>query len=81
MSDSTFERVKKITIAQLNVKEEEVVPTASFMEDLSADSLDIIEILMKMETEFGIDAPDEETADLKTVQAVVDYVDAKLAAK
>ncbi|MDT7524879.1 MULTISPECIES: acyl carrier protein [Idiomarinaceae] len=68
------DRVKKIIVEQLGVKEEEVKPEASFENDLGADSLDIVELVMALEEEFGTEIPDEEAEKLKTVQAAIDYV-------
>ena len=68
------ERVKKIIIEQLGVKEEEVKPEASFENDLGADSLDTVELVMALEEEFETEIPDEEDEKIKTVQAAIDYV-------
>ena len=68
------ERVKKIVAVQLGVKEEEVVNTASFVEDLGADSLDTVELVMALEEEFETEIPDEEAEKITTVQAAIDYV-------
>ena len=68
------ERVKKIIIEQLGVKEEEVKPEASFENDLGADSLDTVELVMALEEEFETESPDEEAEKIKTVQAAIDYV-------
>ncbi|EKE86951.1 acyl carrier protein [Idiomarina xiamenensis] len=70
------ERVKKIIIEQLGVKEEEVKPEASFENDLGADSLDTVELVMALEEEFETEIPDEEAEKIKTVQAAIDYVKA-----
>jgi acyl carrier protein len=74
---STFERVKKVLIEQLDVSEDEVTPTASIVDDLGADSLDVVEIVMGLEEEFDIEIPDEDAEKLPTVQHIVDYVDEK----
>ncbi len=79
MSQDIFNRVKKVTVEELNVKEEEVVETASFTEDLGADSLDVVELVMAFEDEFGIDIPDDEVGEIKTVGNAVDYISKKLA--
>ena len=76
---STFERIKKIIVEQLGVNEKDVVPTATFVEDLNADSLDLVELIMAIEEEFSdtkikIEIPDEDVAKIKTVQDAVDYV-------
>lgn len=72
------ERVKKIIIEQLSVKEEDVVNTASFVDDLGADSLDTVELVMALEEEFDCEIPDEEAEKITTVQQAVDYVNAHL---
>lgn len=71
---SIEERVKKIIVEQLGVKEEDVKPEASFVEDLGADSLDTVELVMALEEEFDIEIPDEEAAKITTVQSAIDYV-------
>ena len=72
---STIEqRVKKIVAEQLGDKEEEVGNTASFVEDLGADSLDTVELVMALEEEFETEIPDEEAEKITTVQAAIDYV-------
>ncbi|ABO23471.1 MULTISPECIES: acyl carrier protein [Shewanella] len=68
------ERVKKIIIEQLGVKEEDVKPAASFVDDLGADSLDTVELVMALEEEFDTEIPDEEAEKITTVQAAIDYV-------
>ncbi|WP_099860726.1 acyl carrier protein [Pasteurella multocida] len=71
---SIEERVKKIIVEQLGVKEDEVKPEASFVEDLGADSLDTVELVMALEEEFDIEIPDEEAEKITTVQSTIDYV-------
>ncbi len=71
---SIEERVKKIVMEQLGVKEEEVVPEASFVDDLGADSLDTVELVMALEEEFETEIPDEEAEKITTVQLALDYV-------
>ena len=78
---STFEKVKNVVVEQLGVKEQEVKPEASFVEDLGADSLDTVELVMAIEEEFGIEIPDEDAEKAKTVGEVVEYIDKKLKAK
>lgn len=74
---STIEdRVKKIVIEQLGVKEEDVTLTASFVDDLGADSLDTVELVMALEEEFDTEIPDEDAEKITTVQQAVDYVNA-----
>jgi acyl carrier protein len=70
------ERVKKITIEQLGVSEAEVKIDSSFVDDLGADSLDTVELVMALEEEFDTEIPDEEAEKITTVQAAVDYVTA-----
>ncbi len=70
------ERVKKITVEQLGVSEEEVTNEASFVDDLGADSLDTVELVMALEEEFDTEIPDEEAEKITTVQAAIDYVTA-----
>jgi acyl carrier protein len=79
MATETFERVKKIIIEQLGVEDNEVTPEASITEDLGADSLDQVELVMAFETEFGIDIPDEEAEKIKTVGDAVSKIDASTA--
>jgi acyl carrier protein len=75
---SIEERVKKIVIEQLGVKEEEVTNKASFVEDLGADSLDTVELVMALEEEFECEIPDEEAEKITTVQEAIDYVNAHI---
>ncbi len=73
---SVEERVKKIVVEQLGVKEEEVSNTSSFVDDLGADSLDTVELVMALEEEFETEIPDEEAEKITTVQQAIDYVNA-----
>ena len=75
---SVAERVKKIVVEQLGVKEEEVSDSASFDDDLGADSLDTVELVMALEEEFECEIPDEEAENITTVQQAVEYVEAHL---
>ena len=68
------EKIVKIICEQLNVPEENVVPSASFVDDLGADSLDQVELIMAMEEEFDLSIPDEEAEKITTVQEAMDYV-------
>jgi acyl carrier protein len=75
MSD-VVERVRKIVVEQLGVKEDEVTLEASFVDDLGADSLDTVELVMALEEEFETEIPDEEAEKITTVQLAVDYINA-----
>ncbi len=68
------EKVRKIICEQLDVPEEDVVPSASFVDDLGADSLDQVELIMAMEEEFDISIPDEDAEKIATVQDAIDYI-------
>ena len=86
MADKTIEqRVKDIIVSQLNVNEEQVTPQASFLDDLGADSLDLVELIMAFEEEFKNEIkgeiPESEAEKLTTVGQVVDYIKAKSSAK
>ena len=72
------ERVKKIVCEQLGVKDDEVNNESSFVEDLGADSLDTVELVMALEEEFETEIPDEEAEKITTVQLAVDYINAHL---
>jgi len=74
-----FERLRKVVVEQLGVEEKEVVPTASFVDDLGADSLDLVELRMSLEEEFStpsrkIEIPDEDADKIGTIQGAVDYI-------
>lgn len=75
MSD-VQERVTKIVVEQLGVKPEQVTPEASFVDDLGADSLDTVELVMALEEEFDTEIPDEEAEKITTVQQAIDYINA-----
>ncbi|HTL73696.1 MAG TPA: acyl carrier protein [bacterium] len=76
MSDKPIDqRVKDIIVEQLGVKPEQVVPAAKFIEDLGADSLDTVELVMALEEEFGIEVPDEQAEKLQSVGDVIKYVE------
>ena len=75
-----FEKVKKIIVEQLGVEEEDVVMEASFIDDLGADSLDIVELIMALEEEFECEIPDEEAEKITSVQQAIDYVKAHVKA-
>ena len=69
-----FPKVKEIIVDQLGVEEDEVRPEAHFIEDLGADSLDIVELVMALEEEFGLEIPDEDAEKIATVTDAVDYI-------
>lgn len=73
-----FERVRDIVVEELGVEPEEVTNEASFLDDLGADSLDIVELIMAFEEEFDLEIPDEEAENISTVQDVVDYIEEHL---
>jgi acyl carrier protein len=75
MAASTYERLKKIVVEQLGVDEDEVKPEASFVDDLNADSLDLVELIMSLEEEFGAEISDEDAENIRTVQDAVDYIE------
>lgn len=74
------ERVKKIVVEQLGVKEDEIQNSASFVDDLGADSLDTVELVMALEEEFDTEIPDEEAEKITTIQEAIDYVNKNLEA-
>ncbi len=80
MSQEIFERVKKIVTEQLEVAPDDVTPQANFANDLNADSLDTVELVMALEEEFDIEIPDEAAEQIATVQAAVDYISNKVEA-
>jgi acyl carrier protein len=74
MSFPSEMKIIKIIAVQLDVSEDEVVPEASLIDDLGADSLDLVELVMAMEEEFGVDIPDTEAENIRTVQDAINYV-------
>ena len=72
---STFDKVKDIVLDKLGTEEDKITEAASFMDDLGADSLDTVELIMEMEEEFGIEIPDEKAEKLATVGDAVSYID------
>ena len=72
------EKIKKIIAEQLGVELDDVTQEASFVEDLGADSLDTVELVMALEEEFGVEIPDEDAEKLQTVQQAIDYIQEKL---
>ena len=75
---SVEERLKKIVVEQLGVNEGEVKPGASFVDDLGADSLDTVELVMALEEEFDCEIPDDQAEKITTVQQAIDYVNSRL---
>jgi acyl carrier protein len=71
------EKVKQIIVEQLGVDENQVEPSASFVDDLGADSLDIVELVMAFEEAFSLDIPDEDAEKIKTVKDAIDYIESK----
>ena len=71
------DKVKQIIVEQLGVDENQVEPAASFVDDLGADSLDIVELVMAFEEAFGLDIPDEDAEKIKTVKDAIDYIESK----
>jgi len=72
---TTFERLKKIIVEQLGVDDEEVTPQASFVEDLNADSLDLVELIMSLEEEFGMEISDEDAEKIQKVSDAVEFIE------
>jgi acyl carrier protein len=70
------ERLKKIVAEQLGVDESKITPNARFTDDLNADSLDLVEMIMSLEEEFGVEIPDEDAEKIVSVQDAIDYIDA-----
>ena len=80
---TVLERVKKVIVDQLGVDEEEVVPSASLTEDLKADSLDLMELIVALEEEFSdpankVEIPDEDVQNIATIQDIVDYIEGRM---
>jgi acyl carrier protein len=75
---SAEERLRKIIADQLGVPEEQVVPEASFIDDLNADSLEMVDLIISLEEEFGIQVSDEDAEKIKTVQDAIDYLHDRL---
>ena len=72
---STFDKVKEVIIDKLGVEESSIISDANFVNDLGADSLDTVELIMEFEEEFGIEIPDEDAENITTVGTAVDYID------
>lgn len=72
-----FDRVKSLMANQLNISQDKITMDANIINDLGADSLDVVEMLMTLEEEYGIEVPDEIAVELKTVGSIVEYIEAK----
>ncbi|MBI3910009.1 MAG: acyl carrier protein [Armatimonadetes bacterium] len=81
MSKSIFDRAKKVVVEQLEVSEDEVTPEAMFVEDLGADSLDVVELVMAFEEEFDIEIPDDDAEKIRTAGDAVKYIEEKTRAE
>ncbi|HUX67377.1 MAG TPA: acyl carrier protein [Terriglobales bacterium] len=81
MAESIEDKVRQIVVEKLGVEEGEVTPSASFVEDLGADSLDLVELVMEFETVFEIQIPDEDTEKIRRVQDAVAYIKDKTGSK
>ncbi|MCK5331228.1 MAG: acyl carrier protein [Candidatus Marinimicrobia bacterium] len=73
----TFAKVKEVIIDKLGIEEEKITREAHFVDDLGADSLDTVELIMQLEEEFGIEIPDEDAENITTVGAAVDFIESK----
>ncbi|GJM45131.1 MAG: acyl carrier protein [Gemmatimonadota bacterium] len=80
MDSPNFDKVKEIIIEQLDVQSDQVTADASFIEDLGADSLDTVELVMALEEKFDIEIPDEDAEKIKTVRLAVEYIDKNVGA-
>lgn len=81
MSEATYAKIRKIVAEELNVSEDDVTMTASFQDDLGADSLALVELIMALEEQFELDSiPDEDAEKIKTVKDAVEYIDARIGA-
>ncbi len=78
---AVHDKITEIIVEQLGVKPEEVVPEASFVDDLGADSLDTVELVMALEEEFGIEIPDEDAEKIQTVGDAIRYIEEKAGSK
>jgi acyl carrier protein len=78
MASSVEDKVKQIIVEQLGVDESEVTPTASFIDDLGADSLDTVELVMALEEGFGMEIPDEDAEKITTVKDAISYIEGHL---
>ncbi|MHB1415556.1 MAG: acyl carrier protein [Chloroflexota bacterium] len=73
--DTIYERMKKLVSEQLGVDEEQVTPDASFVDDLNADSLDLVDLIMTLEEQFGMEISDEDAEKIRTVQDAINYIE------
>jgi acyl carrier protein len=78
MTVNLEEKVREIIIEQLDITEEECVPDAAFIDDLGADSLDIVELIMAMEDHFGLEISDDDLAQIRTVRDITDYIKGRM---
>lgn len=78
MAEDIFEKVKKIAVDQLGVDDEEVTLKSSFADDLGADSLDVVELVMALEEEFELEIPDEDAENIATIEEAVSYIEDKV---
>jgi acyl carrier protein len=78
MSESIEEKVKQIIVDELGVEEVEVTPSARFVDDLGADSLDNVELVMRFEEEFGVEIPDEDAEKIQSVRDAIEYIEKHL---
>ncbi len=78
MNSNVEARIKKVVMEQINVKEEDVMPETSFVDDLGADSLDAVELIMALEEEFSINIPDEQAEKITTVKRAIEYINKHL---
>ena len=76
--EEILEKVRDITAEQLSVEKNEISPETTFMDDLGADSLDVVELVMAFEEEFGLEIPDEDAEKIRKVNEVVDYIEKKI---
>ncbi|HEY4687052.1 MAG TPA: acyl carrier protein [Candidatus Subteraquimicrobiales bacterium] len=76
--EEILEKVRDITAEQLSVEKNEITPETTFMDDLGADSLDVVELVMAFEEEFGLEIPDEDAEKIRKVNEVVDYIEKKI---
>ncbi|ABP67198.1 acyl carrier protein [Caldicellulosiruptor saccharolyticus DSM 8903] len=75
MNSEIFEKVRKIIADKLDIEEDKITPESSFLDDLGADSLDIVELIMELEEEFNIEIPDEDAEKIRTVADAVKYIE------